>query len=156
LADAYDRSATVIEDRCDALIQSDRKHAGDHGTMYIPVGILRAFSIELALKSLLYAEQSRQVREHRLQSLFNLLTEQSQDNISSVANKDLTRPRLFKDVLPEISNVFVEWRYVHEKLGDGAEQAFDTVEMKVIAHAVMHVINGWIDSNPSVVLSEPQ
>jgi len=44
-------------------------------------------------------------------------------------------------VLAKVANVFVDWRYVHEKFDTGAELGFDTEELKTIAHAVLQVLD---------------
>ena len=146
LAAAHCRAATVIENHCKELTRIHPEQAGDHCAIYISAALLRAFSIELALKSLRYAERSEWETGHCLQTLFDKQTTQSQNEIENVANNDLARP--FKDVLSEISNVFVDWRYVHEKFGEGASLEFDTDEMKVVAHAIIQVLDHRIESNP--------
>jgi len=144
LAAVHCRSARVIENRCKELTQTNPDEAGDHGAMYISSAMLRAFSIELALKSLCYADKSIWEHGHCLKTLFEKQTIKSQEEIKQIANTDLSRQ--FEDVLSEISNVFVDWRYVHEKLGTGASLGFDTDEMKAITHAVLSVLDGRVKS----------
>ena len=146
LAAVHCRSASVIENRCEELTAARPDEAGDHGAMYISAAMLRAFSIELALKSLYYAEQSTWENGHCLKALFDKQTTESQAEIERIANGDLSRP--FTAVLSEISHVFVDWRYVHEKFGTGAKLGFDTDEMKTIAHALLEVLDSRVKQMP--------
>lgn len=79
----------------------------------IPAIICLSFSIELAIKANLYpAEQS--MRVHGLNELFNNLSKEDQELVIkelSINRKD------FEKKLLEVSNVFVQWRYLHEHPG---------------------------------------
>jgi len=145
LAAVHSRSAAVIENHCANLTEKAPHEAGEHGAMYISAGLLRAFSIELALKSLLYAETAQQETGHCLKTLFEKLKQPTQQDIKARATKWLRRP--FEDVLVEIADVFVVWRYVHEKLDENRSVGFDTDEMKAIAHATFEVLDNRIRTN---------
>ena len=85
MAAAHCRSADVIENRCDDLNHAEPQNVGDHSAMLISAAILRAFSIELALKSLCFADNSKWQNGHDLHALFNSQTEQSKSDIEDIA-----------------------------------------------------------------------
>ncbi len=76
----------------------------------VPGIVCRAFSIELYLKTVLTIE-NKKATGHELNKLYGKLSSGSQ---SILQNKlSLTESALRKK-LDEVSNVFVEWRYLYE------------------------------------------
>ena len=144
MAAAHCRSADVIENRYNDLNQTEPQNAGDHSAMFISAAILRAFSIELALKSLCFADNSRWPSGHDLHALFNKQAEASQSEIEAIAKDKLSRD--LNSVLEEIANLFVQWRYIHDHFGEGKEFGFDSAELRDVAHAVMAVLDKRIEA----------
>lgn len=135
LAACHSRSAETIEAKCRTIDACDSDSAELKVGMYISATLLRAFSIELSLKALHYCLTSQRASGHPLRKLF--------DGLPDVASKAAIKTdfegnagRPFDAVLDEISNVFVDWRYVHEKFGPGAKLGFDTDEMEGMIGAV--------------------
>jgi hypothetical protein len=143
LAACHSRSAEIIETKCRTIDASDSDSAELKAGMYISATLLRAFSIELSLKALHYCLCSKRATGHPLRKLF--------DDLPDIASKAAIKAdfeciagRPFDVVLDEISKVFVEWRYVHEKLASGTTLRFDTDEMARIVCAVSRELDRQI------------
>lgn len=87
----------------------------EHGkrNALVPSIVCLAFSIELGLKAIILATKSS-VKSHKLVELFNLLSDEDQNVVIRNAVYDNQR---FDEQLSEVSNAFVEWRYIHEQTG---------------------------------------
>lgn len=86
----------------------------EHSSMHlmIPQIVNAAFSCELILKATIIMEKKNPVafKEHRLDSLFSMLCQCTQEQI--IADASIFDWDTF---MSESSNAFVEWRYLHEK-----------------------------------------
>lgn len=70
------------------------------------------FSCELSLKAILiYNEMQDNIKTHEIKKLFNLLPE----NIKNEIRKQYSGKKKLDDLLSEINNQFVNWRYAFEK-----------------------------------------
>jgi HEPN domain len=83
-----------------------------------PAIVSIAFSAELFLKSLLLSQHKSTKHTHRLDKLFNDLESSTQARIikESCKSKKITTSK-FRKYLSNVSNAFVEWRYVFEGTG---------------------------------------
>jgi hypothetical protein len=79
--------------------------------LLVPAITNRAFSIELFLKAILRKDGVSE-KGHKLHLLFNKLKQEHQMQIIEKTGLD---SQAFRKNLLNISNVFVEWRYLHEK-----------------------------------------
>lgn len=86
----------------------------------VPAIVCIAFSIELGLKALAQVE-GRSLRGHKLADLFNQLSPTQQAKL--VAAAGYTRG-VFDSALLEATDVFVDWRYVHEQESPEANLGF--------------------------------
>ena len=139
LAAAHFRSASVIEENIDRLTKNDFQRLSEHGAMFISSAILRAFSIELALKSLLYLEDLTLKKGHNLGELFNLQSPQSQAEIATKINAKAQRE--VTAIIPDVARVFEDWRYIHEKMVLGGNADLDPGELKIVAQSVLELLD---------------
>ncbi len=79
----------------------------------IPGIVCLAFSIELGLKSILFAV-NKPSTGHRLDRLFEELPEPEQQ---AVLFESCAEPSSFRENLALVANAFVEWRYIYERRG---------------------------------------
>ena len=73
-----------------------------------------AFSIELYLKYIIFSEQNLKVEGHKINDLFKLLSSETYNIIKS--NMHLPFLFDFEIELKHHSTIFIEWRYMHEKI----------------------------------------
>ena len=137
------RAASAIESHCEFLNSSEPQNAPEHSAMYISSAMLRAFSIELSLKSLISLDSTQIPREHDLHKLFQKLGPETQNNLTSIFNSRLTRN--FSEIINEIKDTFVFWRYLPEKLESGIQAQFDTKELKIIAETLLEFLDAKIN-----------
>jgi hypothetical protein len=98
----------------------------------VPAIVCIAFSIELGLKALALGE-GRNLRGHKLADLFNQLAPARQANL--VAAAGYIRGD-FDSALLEATDVFVDWRYVHEQESSEANLGF----LQALAGAVQKAL----------------
>ena len=96
------------------------KSGGVLAHMMIPSFVLKAFSCELALKSLVVKEQGNVKDIHKLNVLYHMLGEPTKNSIANaiigkmkVHNASYGMTEFLKD-LDGVANVFVDWRYFYE------------------------------------------
>lgn len=71
------------------------------------------FSCELSLKAILiYNQMQENIKTHEIKKLFDLLPENIKDEI----RKQYSGKEKIDNLLSEINNQFVDWRYAFEKL----------------------------------------
>ena len=82
-----------------------------------PMIINYAFACEVFLKTLLEAYQLPQCQSHKLNELFQKLPEKVQLDIESELEKKVgaLTDAWGYSLLEQVSNAFVEWRYIYEK-----------------------------------------
>lgn len=77
-----------------------------------------SFSLELYVKCLLEIKRKR-THGHRITELFRLLDGKTKEGLCRLYSLRTRTPSLtveeFKEIMKEVDNIFVEWRYVHEK-----------------------------------------
>lgn len=79
----------------------------------VPGVVCLVFAIELGLKAVHASDGSPQTG-HSLSALFEKLSDLSKEQILFESGIEAAS---FRENLAEVSNAFVEWRYVHEGLG---------------------------------------
>lgn len=79
--------------------------------LVIPAVVCAAFSVELGFKALVI-RAGGSVSGHNLKQLFSVLVAPIQQQIISAIG---ISEREFNSSLAEISNSFIEWRYIHEQ-----------------------------------------
>jgi hypothetical protein len=105
--------------------------------MEIPVApaiVCAAFSTELGFKTLIM-QAGGNARGHKLDELFNQLPKPSRNSI--VAELRLNEDD-FREALRNVSNAFVEWRYVYEQDRIQIDLGF----LQRLSEATQHVISG--------------
>lgn len=143
LAACHNRSAEAIEAKCHTIAACGSDGAEQKAGMYISAALLRAFSIELSLKALHYCLATQRPSGHPLRKLYDGLPDvASKLAIKTDFERNAGRP--FDVVLDELSNLFVDWRYVHERFGAGAALRFDTDDMARMVDAVSRELNRQI------------
>lgn len=87
----------------------------EHGVpnALVPGIVCLVFAIELCLKAI-HASDGTIQSGHNLHQLFNKLSDKSR---AEVLIESGVEEASFLDNLAEVSNAFVEWRYIHEELG---------------------------------------
>jgi hypothetical protein len=105
--------------------------------LLIPAVVCAALSIELGFKALLFSSQCP-VTGHALDKLFESLLVDFQEAI--VTDVGITRPEFVKS-LGLVVNVFVDWRYIYEKIDD---VNLNLDFLKKLADATQQVINDQI------------
>jgi hypothetical protein len=130
MEDTYDLDTSILlqaNDFFDAYkrcIEARDPVPFDGGLKYrsvnIPGVVNGFFALELYLKSMNPNWKSRDQREknHLLEKLFMALPSDIQNEISSKANQKLNGwnwDQNFMAVMKEVSNAFVEWRYIYEE-----------------------------------------
>lgn len=77
-----------------------------------------SFSLELYVKCLLEIRKKKG-HGHRITELFRLLDGKTKEGLCRLYALRTRTPALtveeFKQIMKEVDNIFVEWRYVHEK-----------------------------------------
>lgn len=86
-----------------------------HARAYV---LCLSFSLELYVKCLLEIRKKR-VYGHRITDLFRLLDDKTKEGLCRLYALRTRTPSLtveeFKQIMKAVDNIFVEWRYVHEK-----------------------------------------
>ena len=98
---------------------------GDIDWLPIPYIVNAAFSSELFLKSILESKRINSGKNHKLNDLFDLLPQEIQKQIENRCG-DVN----FQSKLEKVSNIFVEWRYLHEEIAKNASIYADLDFMK--------------------------
>lgn len=80
-----------------------------------PAIVCAAFASELYLKYLVGKDNTKYT--HKIKDLFEMLDKEVQREIEGAVNDDMRSVKLpnFEDILPLVSNVFVDWRYLYEQ-----------------------------------------
>ena len=107
---------------------------------FVPMAVNGAFSIELALKAILFEIGIPYEKEHNLLVLFNLLPERLQQifwRYLACKAPEYADEKRRQDELILISNVFVEWRYSFE--GNPAP-VFDSRFLSAFANTAIWVM----------------
>ncbi len=107
---------------------------------FVPMAVNGAFSIELALKAILFEMGIPYEKEHNLLVLFNLLPERLQQifwRYLACKAPEYADEKRRQDELALISDVFVEWRYSFE--GNPAP-AFDSRFLSAFANTAIWVM----------------
>jgi len=89
-------------------------------TLVIPVVVNYAFAAEVNLKLILLSV-GKQVRGHKLKSLYDLLPLELKDEIKREAKIGRMN---FDTELARISDAFVDWRYIYETEGKSLNVIF--------------------------------
>lgn len=102
----------------DYVKQGIENNIEENKSLIISQAVLHIFSCEIGLKALLLKEDISYGKTHKLNDLFELLSEQMKENI-----RNLTKEKFkiefhmdcnFDDQLSQISNMFIELRYHFE------------------------------------------
>lgn len=119
-ANAFATSALILDKIANAGIYNDNFSRLNKTAMahtIIPAIVLKTFSCELYMKSLLTISNIKRI--HKLDELFMCLSKEDKDNIQEIIicilskNKSYEIDDFNKD-LRKVSNAFVEWRYFYE------------------------------------------
>ena len=131
---------------------------------YIPAWSLAAFSLELYLKSIQQHEKGKFLRTHVIKDIFHELNEESKNKIKTNFKFDLLQiPDLnvnklelisgvkitenFDEVLNDISNLFVEFRYIFDDQNKPKSFVYIESLRKAITDRVSEL---EIDKNPKL------
>lgn len=130
-------AATAILQRVQAFDKEDLRNP-EEWNMRAHIGInpmLLAFSMELALKAWFVFDYDKPEakRGHNLSKLFEALTQESQNKLSSEFRRTVAPFHMnffgmeyeIVDILASHKDAFVDWRYLHERLSNRS----DTVEV---------------------------
>ena len=110
----------------------------------IPFLVNASLACELYLKSILEAKKITPKKVHELNDLFFLLPKEIQDDVTNrCVNMD------FDTNLVKASNIFVEWRYLHEKVAVNADISADLNFMRNLMNSLNFVAE-TINKNASV------
>ena len=120
-ADTFANSAIILEKFTKAGINGDNFPNGHQEIMvqnFIPEIVLKAFSCELFLKSLIKNDNIKKI--HKLDELFECLNKDDKDTIRESiiqfkSQKDSYTNDNFNSDLERVANAFVDWRYFYEK-----------------------------------------
>jgi hypothetical protein len=108
----------------------------------IPAVVCAAFSVEVGLKVILGVEGKSSTR-HELRSLFQQISEESQDAIVHNTSYDAAR---FESDLSAASDAFTKWRYIYEEEGSRRVSA---QFLMLLAHAIHTVAASLLRGNTS-------
>ena len=98
-------------ERCNVMIALSNGNNGEYEWLPIPYCVNASFACELYLKAILDAEKKERGQKHNLNDLFSLLPSEIKDDVKKkVENVD------FDTNLMQAGNMFVDWRYLHEKI----------------------------------------
>lgn len=93
------------------ILERFERGSVDHGSYFIGYAVITSLICEIGLKALLKEEGKEERREHRLDVLFNKLTNERQQEIANhfhISIDDL------KKELSKNNDHFVSWRYFYE------------------------------------------
>ena len=100
----------------------------------IPYLVNASFACELYLKSILDAKKVACNKTHDLNDLFSLLPKEIQDDVENrCANVD------FHENLMQVSKMFIEWRYLHEKIEKNAKISANLEFMRNLINSLYFV-----------------
>ena len=103
---------------CADLAQNKLQHdTADIGFYASPAVINSAFACEVFMKAMLlyYGEPTRKM--HKLKNLYEALPDEVREWVKSVTSmncRDLWVDSFGFEILDQVSNAFVEWRYIYE------------------------------------------
>ena len=125
-----------------------------HGLLIVPPTLL-GLATELALKALHIREGGARPKSHDLLELFASLPERMRrrlhSKMPSVPEIHPSLPSVYpgiREVLQANRTVFVEWRYLHERIGGHAETS-------TLKEALSAIIDAFEERTPSPALSLP-
>ena len=151
MAVCHVRSAVVLERHCRSLPATNADEAELKVGMRISAILLRAFATELTLKALHYCLNSQIPKNgHSLCALFDQLGNSAVQQRIENRYRPTADGRPFRDSLEGISNAFVDWRYVHEKLGPKAQLSLDVDEAVAVLAAISFELDVQIKQHADV------
>ncbi len=107
-----------------------------------PFIVNKAFACEVYLKILLEIENIKIPTQHNLYSLFQLVDTNSK--ILSIMTKDVGIQESILNKIKDISNVFVEWRYIYEYAN----------QKKTVEYSFLNSFTDWLDAYTSKKIYE--
>lgn len=115
-ARAFYNSCLVLEN-VESVVKTENERALEEFFVNstISIIVMRSFSCEMFLKTLLVKNDLDNVKTHNLEILFNKLPEDCKTQIKTKLYSKYSDESTFEEELNKIANSFEEWRYFYEK-----------------------------------------
>lgn len=115
------RHACAFADVADLALEKFRHDTADIEWYTEPAVVNSAFACEVFLKALLIFYDVPMNKEHKIEKLFNLLPDEIKDFVKQTVMINyggMWRDPFSCELLKNISDAFVEWRYSYENVGN--------------------------------------
>lgn len=140
LVQAMFRQAVSFASTANYVYERDLKNLPRNILGIAPFVVNSAFSIEVYLKTV-HQIQGNSIKGHSLSQLYDSLSNEQKSIILAAANKysseyNLSTPVPFRDLVAELNNSFIEWRYLYEKERTGEVKILPTIFIMKVLHEV--------------------
>lgn len=133
--------ACAFADTAAQLHKTGFRGGKQHHLAVVPFVVNSAFSIEVFLKTLAYVHCVEIGRVHELSDLYKILPEQVKLDISAALPDAASQHGLsadidFSQILEGISDAFVKWRYIYERIDFATFGIPETIAAMMVLHRV--------------------